>query len=112
MFAAHSVVVLEMADHGLDGGAATHLAADGLGETTDLTTDPDLEAVRIVVAAMTLVAVDVAHGDIRQLFEDGDDGTERVAVIRVACSALACSTNCPPFGMVTGATIETLRPNS
>ena len=73
-----------MADHGLDGGAATHLAADGLGDTMDLTTDPDLEAVGIVVAAIALVAVDAALGDTRQLFEIGDDGTERVAVIRVA----------------------------
>jgi hypothetical protein len=33
--AAHAVIVLEMADHGLDGGAAAHLAADGLGDTAD-----------------------------------------------------------------------------
>src|SRR4030095_7727429 len=28
------------------------------------------------------------------------------------CSALACSTNCPPLGAVTGVAIETLQPNS
>ena len=61
MVAAHPVAVLEMADHGLDGGPASHLAADGFGDTTDLTADPDLEAVGIVVAAIALVAVDAAH---------------------------------------------------
>src|SRR5215469_8440462 len=28
------------------------------------------------------------------------------------CSAVACSTNCPPLGAVTGVAIETLQPNS
>jgi hypothetical protein len=30
------MVVLEMADHGLDGGAASHLEADGFGDPADL----------------------------------------------------------------------------
>src|ERR1700738_3050199 len=34
-------------------------AADGLGDTTELTADPDLERVGIVVATIALVAVDV-----------------------------------------------------
>jgi hypothetical protein len=41
--AAHPVVVLEMADHRLDGGATPHLAADGFGDTANLAADPDLE---------------------------------------------------------------------
>src|SRR6202451_1712459 len=36
MVAAHPVVVLEMADHGFDGGATAHLATDGLGDAADL----------------------------------------------------------------------------
>jgi hypothetical protein len=49
--AAHAVILLEVADDGFDGGASAHLAADGLGDTPDLAADPDLEPVRIVVAA-------------------------------------------------------------
>jgi hypothetical protein len=33
--AVHTVISLEMADYGLDGGAATHLAADGFGDPAD-----------------------------------------------------------------------------
>jgi hypothetical protein len=35
------------------------------------------------VAAIALVAVDSAHGNTCELFEIGDDGSERMAVIRV-----------------------------
>src|SRR5262249_8589370 len=52
--AAHAVILLEVADDGFDGGAPAHLAADGLGDTPDLAADPDLEPVRIVVAAIAL----------------------------------------------------------
>jgi hypothetical protein len=69
MVTAHPVVVLEMADHRLDGGAATHLAADGLGDMTDLTTDPDLEAAEIVVA-IALVAVDAVPRRYPSAFRD------------------------------------------
>ena len=40
--AVHAVIVLEVADHGFDGGATTHLAANGLGDAPDLAADPDL----------------------------------------------------------------------
>src|SRR5277367_755029 len=82
------MVVLEMADHGLDGGPTPHLAADGFGDTADLAADPDLESIGIVVAAIALVAVDAAHGNTGELFEIGDDRSERVAVIRVAVQRL------------------------
>src|SRR4051812_48501820 len=74
MVTAHSVVVLEMADHRLDGGATPHLAADGFGDAANLAADPDLEPVGIVVAAIALVAVDAARCDTCELFEIGDDG--------------------------------------
>src|ERR1700682_592441 len=86
--ATHPVVVLEMADHGLDGGAAAHLAADGLGDPSDLAADPDLAPIGVVVAAIGLVAVDAAPRTTCELFEIGDDGTERVAVIGVTVQRL------------------------
>src|SRR4051794_6877072 len=75
-----------MADDRFDGGAPAHLAADGLGDTPDLTADPDLEPVRIVVAAIALVAVDAADRDTCKLFEIGDGGAESMAIIWVAVS--------------------------
>jgi hypothetical protein len=42
----------------------------------------------MVVAATALVAVDVAHRNSRQLFKIGDDGTEGLAVTRVAVQCL------------------------
>src|SRR5712671_8237392 len=78
------MIVLEMADHGFDGGATAHLATDGFGDPADLAADPDLEPVGIVVAAIALVAVDAADGNPCKPFEIGDDGTERMAVVRVA----------------------------
>jgi len=95
MVAAHSVVVLEMADHGPDGGATPHLAADGFDDTANLAADPDLEPVGIVVAA---IAADAARCDTRELFEIGDDGTERVAVIGIAVQGLGMQHKMPAFG--------------
>jgi hypothetical protein len=40
-----------------------------------------------------IVAVDAADGNTCELFDIGDDGSERVAVVGLPCSALACSTN-------------------
>jgi len=106
------VTVLEVADDGFDGSSAAHLAADGVGDTPDLTGDPDLEPVPIVVAAIALVAVDAAECNTCELFEIGDDGTESVAIYGLPCSALALSTNRRPLSAVTGVAIETLQPNS
>src|SRR5262245_43301075 len=96
--AAHAVILLEVADDGFDGGATAHLAADGLGDTPDLTADPDLEPVRIVVAAIALVAVDAADRDTCKLFEIGDDGAECVAIIRVAVHRLGVQHERPAVG--------------
>jgi hypothetical protein len=46
IIATHPMIVLEMADHGFDGGAMAHLATDGFGDPADLAPDPDLEPVR------------------------------------------------------------------
>src|SRR5882724_9491451 len=93
--AAHAVILLEVADDGFDGGAAAHLAADGLGDTPDLAADPDLESVRIVVAAIALVAVDAADRDTCKLFEIGDDGAESVAIIWIAVQRLGVQHELP-----------------
>ena len=87
-----------MADHGLDGGAAAHLAADGFGDPADLAADPDLEPIGIVVAAIALVGEDAADRNTCELFEIGDDGTERVAVIRVAVQSLGVQHELPALG--------------
>ena len=93
------MVVLEMADHRLDGGATPHLAADGFGDAANLAADPDLDPVGIVVAAVALVAVDAAHCDTCELFEIGDDGTERVAVIGIAGQRLRMGGELTAFGV-------------
>ena len=92
------MVVLEMADHGLDGRPAPHLAADGFGDAADLAGDPDPEPVGIVVAAIALVTMDAVHRDTCELFEIGDDGTERVAVIGVAVQRLGVQHELPALG--------------
>ena len=89
---------MRWADDGFDGGAPAHLAADGLGDTPDLTADPDLEPVRIVVAAIALVAVDAANRDTCKLFEIGDDGAESVAIIWVAVQRLGMKHELPALG--------------
>ena len=52
------MVVLEMADHGLDGSSASHLAANDFCDAADLAANPDPEPVGLVVAAIALVAVE------------------------------------------------------
>ena len=66
------MIALQVANDGFDGGATAHLAANGLGDTPDLAGDPDLEPVRMVVAAIALVAVDAADRNTCELFEIGD----------------------------------------
>jgi len=98
MVATHPMVILEMADDGFDGGSASHLAADGLGDTADLAADPDLEPVGIGVAAIALVTVDAADRNTCELFEIGDDGAERMAVVRVAVQRLGMQHELPAPG--------------
>jgi putative tryptophan/tyrosine transport system substrate-binding protein len=88
-----------------DGGAPAHLAADGLGDTSDLAADPDLEPIRIVVAAIALVAVDAADRDTCKLFEIGDDGTVIPIVFATAGDPVGSglvATLARPGGNVTG----------
>src|SRR6476646_3122551 len=50
------------------------------------------------LAAVALVAVDAAHCDTCELFEIGDDGTERVAVIGIAVPGLGMQHELPALG--------------
>src|SRR3989442_1234543 len=86
--AAHAGLGFNMADHGFDGGASAHLAADRLGDAPHLAGDPDLELVRMVMAAITLVEVHAAHLDAGELLQIGDHTRERVAVEWVAVQGL------------------------
>ena len=63
-----------------------------------LAADPNFEPIGIVVAAIALVAVDAAHRHTCEFFQIGDDGTERVAVIRVAVQRLGVQHELPALG--------------
>ncbi len=91
------MVVLEMADHGLDGSSASHLAANDFCDAADLAANPDPEPVGIVVA-IALVAVDAADSNTFELFEISDDGNERVAVVRIAMQRLGMQHELSAFG--------------
>src|SRR5262249_36040936 len=63
-----------------------------------LAADPDLEPVRIVVAAIAVVAMDAADRDTCKLFEIGDDGAESMAIIWVAVQRLGVKHELPALG--------------
>ena len=92
------MVVVEMADHGLDSSSASHLAANDFCDAVDLAANPDPEPVGIVVAAIALVAVDAADSNTCELFEISDDGTERVADVRIAMQRLGMQHELSAFG--------------
>ena len=112
--ATHAVLGLEMADDGLDGGAAFHLAPDGDGDPADLAGDPDPELVGVTMAAIALgFDMDTVGLDAGELFQIGDDGAPGYGrPYGFPWSALAWRTNWPPLGKVTGVATLTLQPNS
>ena len=77
-------VGLHVADHGLDGGATSQFAFDDAEHAALLSGDENAVWVCGIAAAVALVdigALDVAAGE---PFGGGDDGAERVAVVRIA----------------------------
>lgn len=60
---AHAVIGLGVADHRLDGGAALHLALDGLGHAPPLAGDehPEFAVRRRIVAAIAAVGENALH---------------------------------------------------
>jgi len=90
---------LDVADHWLDGGPASHLATDRLGHPAHLARDPDPEFVRVVVAAIPLVDMDAPDLDAGQFLHLGDDRAEGVAVIRVAVQGLGVEHELTALGL-------------
>ncbi|MDA9497743.1 hypothetical protein XI05_09640 [Bradyrhizobium sp. CCBAU 11357] len=103
---------LDVADDGLDSRTTLHLAPDGSRDAADLARDPDPEPVRVVVAAVPFVDMDAPSLHAVSFSMSATTGPSVCPSKGLPCSALAWSTNCPPFGDVTGVAILTLQPNS
>ena len=88
--AAHAVFVLDVADDRLDRRSSSHLALDGWRHAPLLACgeDPELVALRCVVAAIAGIGEDALDLGADGLFHLGDDGCQRVAVIGVAGQCL------------------------
>jgi hypothetical protein len=89
------VIGLHVADRGLVGRTAPQFTFDAAERATLLAGDKDAARV-LVVAAIAFVhlgALDRAAGE---PFGGGNHATERVAIVRIAGSAVACRTNTPP----------------
>ena len=107
VIAVDAVRGFQMADDRLDRGAALHLAADRSGHPPHLTGDPDAECVGVMGAAiarstgMRRVSTPVGCSNSAptgpQVW-----GPQVRPSNGLPCSALACSTNRPPRGLVAG----------
>ncbi len=86
MFTPHAVIVLEMTDHRLDGGAAFERALDLLGDAALLACRVDPEPVlgRGVVAAVSGIGDDAFERVAEERLHGRDDRGQGVSVIRVA----------------------------
>jgi hypothetical protein len=84
--AAHSVIFFEMADDGLDGGAASHLSFDLWGHPSLLLGCIDFELVigRRVVAAVSGIGVKPFDGIADELLDRRDHLSQSMAVVGIA----------------------------
>jgi hypothetical protein len=92
VIATHAVTFLEMADDGLNCGTPFELALD-------LRRDVALLAVRVrrgVVAAIAGIGDAVIEHVDNERLHLGNDGGERVPIIRIAGNATTWETNCSP----------------
>src|SRR5919202_1617897 len=80
MIAAHVVLGCLMPDHRFDRRASLHLAFEGCRGPAHLARDPDLEAVRAVVAAIALVDMGALDRNPGYGGDIGHRGGQRVAV--------------------------------
>jgi hypothetical protein len=105
-----------MADNRLDRGAAFRLASDRFGDAAQLAADPDAELLFVIVAA---VAPGLRRGRrlstwMRRVSTPVSCSSSAMTGPIVCpsnglpCSALACSTNWPPLGLVAEVAIDTL----
>ena len=81
--AVHAVLVLEMADDGLDGGAASHLTFDLRGDAALLLGGVDFELGfgRGVVAAVAGISMEPLDGVADERLDRRDDAGEGVSVV-------------------------------
>ena len=86
VIAAHAVIVLEMSDHGLDGGATFELASDLLIDPSLLAggVDPELMFRGGVVTAVTGIGDDAIEHVAEECLHGGNDVRQRMPVVRVA----------------------------
>jgi hypothetical protein len=96
--AAHTGGRSEDGRYALNRSATPHLAPDRLGDPLHLARDPDPVPMWMVVAAIAVVDVDAANLHAGELLEIGDHRASVWPSNGLPCSALACSTNRPPFG--------------
>jgi hypothetical protein len=98
MIAAHAVVLLEVADDGLDGRAPSHVASDLRGGAAFLASGVDLELIfgRRVVSAVSGIGDDAIERVADDRLHGRDDGGERVAIIRVSPAASRTGTSSRP----------------
>src|SRR5690242_17288147 len=101
-----------MADDRLDRGAAFHLAADRFGDAAYLAADPHAELLFVIVAAIPLIDMDRRVSIPVSCSNSVITGPSVWPSNGLPCSALLCSTNWPPLGLVAGVAIDTLQPNS
>ena len=82
--AAEMTIDFHVADHGLDGGAATQLAFDEAGDAAPLAGDEDAVRIGGGVAAIALVDIGALDCATCDLLGGVDDAAERMSVVGIA----------------------------
>ena len=88
IIAVHSVLGFHVTDDGLDRGSAFHLPFKRCGGSPDLAGNPDTVFVRVIMAAISLVAMGSFDLDAGILLDIGDGGGQGVAVEGIAVQRL------------------------
>ncbi len=102
--AAHSVLILEMADDGFDGGAASHLSFDLRGHPSFLPGCIDFELVlgRRIVAAVSGIGVEPFDCIADELLDRWDHLSQRVTIIGIAGQRLHVGDELAAFTVLEG----------
>ena len=114
MVATHSMLVLEVANYGFDGGPTPEGALDGGGQTAFLACNVNLERLllRRVVPAISGVGDDLGQAGADARLDLGNDDCEGVAVIGIARQRLDVQHELAALQRLTGVATLTLTPNS
>ena len=112
--AAHSVIFLEMADDGLNGGAASHLSFDLWGHPSFLLGCIDFELVigRRIVAAVSGIGVESLDRMADELLDRRDHLRQSMPVIGIARQRLHVGDELAALAVLEGVATLTLTPNS